>query len=121
MPENDIKKFIDFFHDAVIKIRNQKAVFVRGKDGNLVKSALDVFSRSQLEMLAIWFLAKKDKLSPTIGAMLSRVVLEELQRKMKESGFWKDLDEVYERYYQSPKEREFTVGELDALRDKLRM
>ena len=121
MPESDIKKFIDFFHNAVIKIRNQKAVFVRGKDGNLVRSALRAFSRSQLEMLAIWFLAKKEKLSPTIGAMLSAAVLEELERKIKEPGFWVDLDELYEKYYAPAADAAFSVEELDSLRDKLRM
>ncbi|OGG43044.1 hypothetical protein A2841_02725 [Candidatus Kaiserbacteria bacterium RIFCSPHIGHO2_01_FULL_48_10] len=117
----DIKKFIDFFHDAVIKIRNQKAVFVRGKDGNLVKSVLGVFSRSQLEMLAIWFLAKKDKLSPTVGAMLSKVVLEELQRKIKEPGFWSELDTIYEKYYSAGTQTAFTNDELDTLKEKLKM
>src|SRR3989344_6651045 len=112
----DIKKFIDFFHDAVIKIRSQKAIFVRGKDGNLVKLALNVFSRAQLEMLALWYLAKKDKLSPTIGAMLSKAVVEELERKIKEPNFWRDLDEIYERYYQPATQLAFTAGELNALK-----
>jgi|SRR3989344_5337805 len=95
----DIKKFIDFFHDACLKIRKEKAKFVRGKDGNLVKLALRQFSKQQLEMLAVWFLEKKPKLSPAIGAMLSKVVLEELDRKIKSPDFWKDLDKIHEKYY----------------------
>lgn len=96
---SDIKKFIDFFHDASIKIRKEKPEFVRGKDGNLVKSALEIFSRQQLEMLACWFLEKKLKVSPTIGAMLSHTMTEELERKIKDHNFWKDLDKIHEKYY----------------------
>ncbi len=96
---NDIKGFIDFFHEACLRIRKSKALFVRGKDGSLVKAALKKFSRSQLEMLAIWFLVKKEKMSPTIGAMLSSVVLEELARTIEKPSFWKELDEMYEKYF----------------------
>ncbi len=96
---NDIKSFIDFFHEATLKIRRQKAVFVRGKDGSLVAKALKTFSRSQLEMLAIWFLYKKEKMSPTIGAMLSKAVTEELERQLKEPGFWKEIDAIYEKHF----------------------
>ena len=95
----DIKKFIDFFHDASLKIRNEKPKFIRGKDGNLINSALRIFSRQQLEMLAVWFLEKKRKLSPTIGAMLGKEMKEELERTIKKSSFWKDLDKLHEKYY----------------------
>ena len=97
--KNDIKSFIDFFYDACWKIRKEKAVFERGKDGKLVKLALKKFSRVQLEMLAVWFLAKKPKLQAKIGAMLSKNMLEELERKIKHSSFWKDLDTIFEKYY----------------------
>ncbi len=96
---NDIKQFIDFFHDASIKIRKEKPIFTRGKDGNLVKLALRQFSKQQLEMLAVWFLEKKRKLSPAIGTMLSKAVLEELDKKIKDPAFWKDLDKIHEKYY----------------------
>lgn len=98
MAKNDIKMFIDFFHDACKKIRKKKAVFERGKDGRLVKLALKKFSRIQLEMLAVWFLAKKPKLQPKIGAMLSKNMLEELERKIRRPDFWKDLDMIFEKY-----------------------
>ena len=96
---NDIKQFIDFFYTASIKIRKQKPEFTRGKDGNLVKLCLKKFSRQQLEMLAVWFLEKKRKVSPTIGAMLSLAMSEELERKIKDPSFWKDLDKIHEKYY----------------------
>lgn len=96
---NDIKKFIDFFHDACLRIRKEKPKFIRGKDGNLVSSALKIFSRQQLEMLAFWFLEKKRKLSPSLGAMLGKSMLEELERVIKKPNFWKDLDKIHEKYY----------------------
>ena len=102
MGQSDIKAFIDFFHDVTVRIRNRKAVFVRGKDGALVRRALEVFTRPQLEMLALWFLATKEKMSPTIGAMLSSVVLEELKRKIADPHFWKELDHIHEIYYPQP-------------------
>jgi hypothetical protein len=96
---SDIKKFIDFFHDACLRIRKEKAKFVRGKDGNLINLALKKFSRQQLEMLACWFFEKKRKVSPTIGAMLSYTMTEELERKIKDPNFWKDLDKIHEKYF----------------------
>ena len=99
MKKNDIKFFIDFFNDASIKIRKEKPQFIRGKDGNLVRLALKKLSESQLEMMVVWFLAKKPKLKPAIGTMLSNKVLDELIRKMKEPNFWKELDEIYEQNF----------------------
>ena len=101
MAQSDIKHFIDYFHNTVQKVRNEKAIFVRGKDGKLVARALTIFSRPQLEMLGLWFLATKSKMSPTIGAMLSDAVLEELERKIKEPHFWKELDTLSQKYFSS--------------------
>jgi len=96
---NDIKKFIDFFHDASVKIRNEKPKFTRGKDGNLVKLALKKFSCQQLEMLAVWFLEKKGKVSPTVGAMLGKEMTKDLDEAIRKPNFWKDLDKIHEKYY----------------------
>lgn len=97
--KNDIKIFIDFFNEACLKIRKERPVFVRGKDGNLVKLALKKFSRQHLEMLAVWFLAKKPKMQPKIGSMLSKKMTEELDEKIRKPVFWKDLDSIFEKYY----------------------
>ncbi len=102
MAQTDIKLFIDFFHDATKRVRSEKAIFVRGKDGNLVKLALNIFSRPQLEMLALWFLAHKIKMQATIGAMLSRAVIEELEKQIARPSFWKDVDTIYDRYFERP-------------------
>lgn len=128
MKRSDIKQFIDFFHDAALRIRKQKPRIIRGKDGKLVKRALALFSRQQLEMLAVWFLAKKIKLSPTIGAMLSDVVLEELARKIRSSAFWNDLDMFMERYFprqidilplKTKHQKAFSFHDLNNLRQHL--
>lgn len=107
MSKNDIKLFIDFFHDAAIRIRKVRPVFNRGKDGNLVSRALKKFSRTHLEMLAVWFLVKKPKLKPTIGAMLSKAMLEELEKTIKNPGFWKELDEITPSWNQNKKHANF--------------
>ncbi len=99
MAKNDIKEFIDFFHDASKKVRGVSAIIVRGRDGKLAENALKKFSRTQLEMMAVWYLAKKTKLKPAIGTMLSKKLIEELELKLKHHGFWKELDEIYERYF----------------------
>lgn len=99
MAKSDIKEFIDFFHEASKKIRKVNAKIVRGRDGKLTELALNKFSRTQLEMMAVWFLAKKTKLNPAIGTMLSKALMEELELKLKHHSFWKELDEVYDRYF----------------------
>lgn len=113
MPKHDIKEFIDFFFEASKKIRGISPQFERGKDGNHVKSALKTFSREQLEMLAIWFLAKKTKLHPRIGTMLSKKLLEELSREIKDPKFWKELDQIMEKYYP----RQLSLDELKRVYD----
>jgi hypothetical protein len=123
MAQTDIKLFIDFFHDATKRIRNEKALFVRGKDGNLVKLALNVFSRPQLEMLALWFLAHKTKMQATIGAMLSRAVMEELEKQIARPSFWKDVDAIYDRYFErptpSPDHESFSLDDIRELKKRL--
>src|SRR3989344_3165577 len=96
---NDIILVIDFFHDASVNIRIEAPKFARGKDGRLVKNDLKKFSRPQLEMLTVWFLAKKPKLQSKIGMMFSAKLLEELEKKIKSPSFWKELDEIFEEHY----------------------
>ena len=99
MTNPDVKIFIDFFNNAAIKIREQKPHFIHGKDGKMVKLALGKMTREQLEQLAIWFLEEKRGLGPTIGAMLSRSVLETLRADMNRPGFWAELDAIYNKYF----------------------
>jgi hypothetical protein len=95
----DIYRFIDFFVRAGEKIRGKKPEVIRGKDGRLVSLALRKLSVSKLETLAVWFLTKKKNLRPLIATMLSRNVLEELERAMNKSSFWKDVEQLMDQYY----------------------
>ncbi|OGZ45687.1 MAG: hypothetical protein A3C84_04650 [Candidatus Ryanbacteria bacterium RIFCSPHIGHO2_02_FULL_48_12] len=98
-PNSDIFRFIDFFVKAGERIRGKKPEIIRGKDGNLVKYALQRLSEDKLETLAIWFFARKEKLEPRIGTMLSKVVLAELTQSMDRPNFWKEINELTDRYY----------------------
>lgn len=98
---SDIKKFIDFFFDAVQKIKKIKPEITHGKDGFLTKLALNKLSLSQLEQLALWFLIKKQGLSLTIGAMLSYKVLDSLKRDMERHDFFKEIDMIYAQYFRN--------------------
>lgn len=98
----NIKIFIDFFHEAAQKVRKEKPKFTHGKDGKLVKLALARISEQQLEQLALWFLERKRTLSTTIGAMLSRTVLEALEQDMKRPGFWTELASISDTYFPRP-------------------
>lgn len=95
----DIHRFIDFFVRAGERILGAKPNVVRGKDGRLVSFALRRLPVGKLETLAVWFLARKKKLRPLIGTMLSVRVLDELMREMNKSSFWKDVDQLMDRYY----------------------
>jgi len=95
----EIKQFIDFFVDAAKRIRNEKPLIVQGKDGRLVKLALRKLSESQLEQLSLWFLEKKKGLATSIGAMLSRAVLENIRQDMNQEGFWGEVSIIYDQYY----------------------
>lgn len=95
----DIFRFIDFFVQTGEKILGKKPTIVRGKDGKLVSYGLRHIPVGKLETLAVWFLARKQKLQPLIGTMLSRRVLEELEREMNKSSFWKEIDALMDRYY----------------------
>lgn len=92
---------MDFFNEASLKIRREKPIFTRGKDGWLVKIALKKISFSQLEQLTLWFLERKKNLSTTIGALLSKKVLETLEKDMERADFWKEVNEIYDKYYKS--------------------
>ena len=96
---SEIKNFIDFFYEGCKKIRGVKPLIIHGKDGKLTKLALEKLSLSQLEQLSLWFLEKKINLKPTIGAMLSKKVLEGLRNDINLPDFWKEIDELYERNF----------------------
>jgi len=95
----EIKQFIDFFCRSSQKIRNQKPIIIHGKDGALTKFALKKMSLSQLEQMSLWFLEKKKSLSPKIGTMLSKRVMETFERDMRLPDFWKEIENIYAKHY----------------------
>lgn len=95
----DVFRFIDFFVKTGEKILGAKPIIVRGKDGRLVSHALRKWEVGKLETLAVWFLAKKKNLRPLIGTMLSGNVLEELEREINKSSFWKEINKLMDKYY----------------------
>ncbi|TSC77817.1 MAG: hypothetical protein G01um101429_956 [Parcubacteria group bacterium Gr01-1014_29] len=95
----DIHRFIDFFVRTGERILGTKPQVIRGKDGRLVSFALRKLPVGKLETLTVWFLARKKKLRPLIGTMLSVRVLDELMREMNKSSFWKDVDQLMDCYY----------------------
>jgi len=105
----DIKKFIDFFFEAAQKIKKTKPVITHGKDGVLTKLALNKLSLSQMEQLALWFFTKKQGLSLTIGAMLSRKVLDGLKYDMERPDFFKEIDAIYSEYFKSASDNGFAA------------
>lgn len=94
-----IFRFIDFFVRTGEKISGTKPLIIRGKDGHLISLALKRLPVEKLETLSVWFLANKKNLRPLIGTMLSQKVLEELEREMNKSSFWKDIDKLMDQYY----------------------
>ena len=90
-------------------------------------TSLNTCSIKLRALARLWFLAMKPKMSPTIGAMLSDAVLEELQKKIKEPHFWKELDILSQRYYSDANKCRDTIepnymfsnAELMALKNKL--
>ena len=93
----DIKRFIDFFCEACKRIRKEKPIITKGKDGWLTKLALKAVSESQLEQLAIWHLEKNRHMQATIGAMLAKKSLEILRDSMNRNDFWKEINSSYDR------------------------
>lgn len=108
-PRNpNIYRFIDFFVRTGEKIRGEKPIIIRGKDGKLVSYALRRIPVGKLETLAVWFLARKKKLQPLVGTMVSHKVLEELEREINKSSFWKEIDALMDMYY--PREATPSAG-----------
>lgn len=99
-PRNpDIKRFIDFFCEACKRIRKEKPMITKGKDGRLAKLALRAVSESQLEQLAIWHLEKNRHMQATIGSMLAKKSLEILRSDMNRNDFWKEINSSYDRHW----------------------
>lgn len=93
LPTNDLLRE---FNRLTIEIRSTKPVFVRFKDGNLIKNALKHLSEWQIRTLFVWFLKEKRDMQPTVGAALSSAVIESfLKASGKEYGFYNRVGNLY--------------------------
>lgn len=100
-------------------IRKTRPVFVKFKDGNLLKHALRHLTEFQLELELIWFLENKREMQPTIGAALCNEVINDfIQTSLKEYGFYNSLERIALRY--SRREPAEVKGETAAMADALR-
>jgi hypothetical protein len=96
LPTNALMESFDEYSKAIRKI---KPNFTRFKDGNLIKNALRHISKFQVEMLFLWFLKEKTHMQPTIGAALSRGIIDDfIKASRKEYGFYNKLDQLARQY-----------------------
>jgi hypothetical protein len=95
---------MDAFKRYCEEIRKTKPIFTRFKDGNLIKNALKYLSPFQTEMLFLWFLKDKRHMQPTIGAALSRGIINDfINASHAEYGFYNKLEQMAKKY--SPPEK----------------
>ena len=95
-PENPSahRGFIDWYYEAVKKIRNVKLI-ITGADGRNLKRVLGLISPNQLQQFAVCYLASPTfkQFSPGISTFLSAGVLNQIMnRAQSDPDFWKRLD-----------------------------
>lgn len=99
MPKLPTNALMESFEGYSKAIRKTKPNFTRFKDGNLIKNALRHISKFQIEMLFLWFLKEKIHMQPTIGAALSRGIIDDfIKASRKEYGFYNKLDQLARQY-----------------------
>ncbi len=107
---------MDAFKRYCETIRKTKPVFVRFKDGSLIKHALKHISPFQTEMLFIWFLKNKIHMQPTIGAALSKgIITDFIKASKREYGFYNRLDQLARQYADIKKSGEEIKTEADEM------
>jgi hypothetical protein len=100
LPTNALMRSFNQYCKA---IRKTKPVFVRFKDGGLIKHALKHVTEFQLEMLFIWFLREKTAMQPAIGAALCKEVIADfIDTSHKQYGFYGGLEQLARRYTPRP-------------------
>lgn len=116
IPTNDLLRTFDRYCQT---IRGVRPIFVRFKDGNLIKHALRHLNEFQVDMLFVWFLKEKVKMQPTIGAALCKEVISDfITTSHREYGFYSRLDQLWRQY--NPDTRQFVKKEdADAMVEAL--
>jgi len=111
--------FFGKFSQLTWGIRHTRPIFVKFKDGNLLKHALGHLTEFQLELELVWFLQNKPEMKPTIGAALCKEVIEDfIQTSFKEYGFYNTLERTALQY--SRREPEEVRGEAQAMVEALK-
>ncbi len=111
--------FFGKFAQLCQAIRHTRPIFVKFKDGNLLKHALRHLTEFQLELELIWFLQNKREMTPTIGAALCKEVIDDfIKASFKEYGFYNSLERTALQY--SRREPEEVHSETAAMADALR-
>lgn len=90
-------KFIKFFHDTCLKVRNVKLI-ITGKDGQNLKRVLDYgcVQERELEQIALYFLSNRyyKKFAPSISTFLSAGIINGLADSLRNRPlFWKEMAE----------------------------
>ncbi len=111
--------FFGKFSQLTWGIRHTRPIFVKFKDGNLLKHALRHLTEFQLELELVWFLQNKPEMKPTIGAALCKEVIDDfIQASLKEYGFYNTLERTALQY--SRREPEEVRGEAAAMVEALK-
>ena len=112
---------MDAFRRYCEAIRKTKPNFTRYKDGNLIKYALRHLSEFQIEMLFVWFLKQKKHMQPTIGAALSKGIINDfIRNSYKEYGFYNKLEQLAREYIKTNESETKIKKETDEMAKKLR-
>ena len=118
-PTLPTRYFFGKFSQLTWGIRHTRPIFVKFKDGNLLKHALGHLTEFQLELELVWFLQNKREMKPTIGAALCKEVIEDfIQASFKEYGFYNTLERTALQY--SRREPEEVRGETAAMVEALK-
>jgi hypothetical protein len=91
--------FIWKFGQLSEAIRQTKPIFVKNKDGQLLKHALRHLTEFQLELELVWFLQNKKEMSPSLGAALCKEVIRDfIKASSREYGFYGNLEKIAMQY-----------------------
>jgi len=100
--KGDHTKFIEFWHDMVVKCREMKPM-ITGADARNLKRVLGkkIVTESQLEQMAVYFLGHRSfkKFAPNISTFLSGGIINGLMNRMaNDQDFWKEVDSIARIY-----------------------
>jgi hypothetical protein len=115
------KYFFGKFKQLCKDIRYADPIFVKHKDGKLLKHALCHLTEFQLELELIWFLKNKREMKASFGAALCKEVLGDfIKASRSEYGFYGKLEQEALHYDAGKKKTENEADAASAMLDALR-